>query len=207
MMHGDDQGLRLPPDLAPIQTVVVPIWRTEEDKTAVLESAHAVCAELSDASVRAHVDDRDQRPGWKFNEWEVRGVPLRIEIGPRDVAAGTVVVVRRDTGEKQSLDRSAIASAVPEFLAQVHAGLLAGAGEVADSMTVDAADMAALRDAVEAGLFVRAWWAGTSEDEARIQEETGATIRCMPLDHPPDAQPCVLTGAGGARLALFGRAY
>jgi prolyl-tRNA synthetase len=207
MMHGDDQGLRLPPDLAPIQAVVVPIWRTDEDRTSVLEAANSIRSELEATSIRAHVDDRDQRPGWKFNEWEIRGVPLRLEIGPRDVAAETVVVARRDNGAKETLPRSGLGSAVPELLKAVHDGLLASATEVARSMSVEAADMGTLRDAVGAGLFARAWWAGSSEDEARFQEETGATIRCLPLDHAPETGRCVLTGADGARLALFGRAY
>ncbi len=206
MVHGDDQGLRLPPRLAPIQLVVVPIWRGEDDRVAVLSAATAIADELGTAG-RVHVDDRDQRRGWKFNEWEVRGVPLRAEIGPRDVAAGTVVLVRRDTGEKQTVQRSDMASAVTNLLVQVHDTLLAEARAFGADNTVEVTDMDGFKGAIEAGRFVRAWWAGSSDDEAQIQDETGATIRCLPLDQPSPSRPCFLTGVEPAMLALFARAY
>jgi prolyl-tRNA synthetase len=207
MVHGDDQGLRLPPDLAPIQAVVVPIWRSDDERSSVLEAAHSLAAELAAGGLRMHVDDRDQRPGWKFNEWEIRGVPVRLEIGPRDVLAGTTVVVRRDTGAKETVARSGVAERVPGLLSEIAANLLAEAEAVASGMTVTAPDMATLREAIEAGRFVRAWWAGSTEDEERLQAETGATIRCLPLEQPETTEPCIATGARDARLALIGRAY
>jgi prolyl-tRNA synthetase len=206
MVHGDDQGLRLPPQLAPVQLVIVPIWRTDEDRTAVLEAAQTLSAELNGA-VRVHVDERDQRPGWKFNEWEVKGVPLRAELGPRDVAAGTVVLARRDTGAKATVDRGEFASTVHRLLGEVQENLLAQAAEFQKSNTVEVGSLEELSRAVEAGQFVHAWWAGSDEDEARIQDETGATIRCLPLAQPDTRRACFLTGKEPATLALFARAY
>lgn len=210
MMHGDDQGLRLPPRLAPIQVVVVPIARTDQDRSRVSAAARAIADELDvDAGpgVRVHVDDRDQRPGWKFNEWEVRGVPLRLELGPREVDAGTAVLARRDTGEKVTVDREALVEEVPRLLDAVQAGLLADAEDFVASHTTDVESYDAFRAALEKGGFVRAYWAGTDEDEATIQHETRATIRCLPLDQPDRPGRCFFTGDETATVALFARAY
>ncbi len=210
MMHGDDQGLRLPPRLAPIQVVVVPIARTDQDRSRVYAAARAIAADLDgDAGpgVRVHVDDRDQRPGWKFNEWEVRGVPLRLELGPREVDADTAVLVRRDTGDKVTLQRATLAEEVPRLLEAVQEGLLADAEGYVASHTTDVDSYDAFRAALEKGGFVRAYWAGTDEDEATIQHETRATIRCLPLDHPDRPGRCFFTGDETATVALFARAY
>jgi prolyl-tRNA synthetase len=206
MVHGDDQGLRLPPRLAPIQVVVVPIWRTEEERAGVLAAATALAGELGDG-VRVQVDSRDQRPGWKFNEWEVRGVPLRLELGPRDIAAGTVVLVRRDTGAKVTAGRAGLRETVVQLLDDIQAGLLAQAERFLAEHTHSAATIEEFRAAVERGGFIRVYWDGSEADEERIQNETGATIRCLPLDGADAPGRCFYTGRETSTIALFARAY
>ncbi len=205
MTHGDDRGLRLPPRLAPIQVVIVPIWRTLEERSAVLAASQEVLSELQDWRVK--LDLREERPGWKFTDWEIRGVPLRIEVGPRDVAQGTVVAVRRDTGEKQTVERSRLRSGIDELLRAVHTGLLEQAQTFVAGNTREAGDMASFEAALEAGGFVRVYWDGTAEDEARIQEVTGATARCLPLEQPDSRGVCFYTGRPTSTVALFARAY
>lgn len=206
MVHGDDQGLRLPPRLAPIQLVIVPIHRSEAQREDVMRAAGEIVAALGD-DVRVQVDDRDQRPGFKFTEWEVKGVPLRLEIGPRDVESGTVVLVRRDTGEKVSVPRAELPARVPSMLDEIQAGLLAQAEVRLAERTNEAADRAGFDAAIAGGGFVRVYWDGDDVDEARVQEETGATIRCLPLEQPDRSGTCFLTGGTTSRIALFARAY
>jgi prolyl-tRNA synthetase len=206
LVHGDDQGLRLPPRLAPIQLVIVPIWRQEAERELVMAAVARLREDLA-AVARLHVDDREERPGWKFNEWELRGVPLRLELGPRDVAAGTAVLVRRDTGAKETLRQDELADAVGRLLLEIQDGLLAQATAFREAHTHSAADWAEFTAAVERGGFVRAWWAGSAEDEVKIQDETGATIRCLPLDQPDGGGTCFYTGRPAQRVALFARAY
>ncbi len=205
MTHGDDQGLRLPPRLAPIQAVIVPIWRSSDERSSVLASAQALHAELQ--GWRVHLDARDERPGWKFTDWEIRGVPLRIELGPRDLDQGTVVVVRRDTGQKETVARSQLPSRIPAFLEAVQAEMLAQAETFLHHNTREAVDMPSFLTALEAGGFVRVFWAGTAEDESRIQEATGATARCLPLEQPNGSGVCFYTGQPTSTVALFARAY
>jgi prolyl-tRNA synthetase len=214
MTHGDDQGLRLPPLLAPIQLVIVPIWRTDEQREEVMAAARSIESELgaapgvrNDTGLRVHIDDRDQRPGFKFNEWEIRGVPLRLEIGPRDVAAGTVVLARRDTSEKTTVARDELGQVAPALLDDIQAGLLAQAAAFTADHTRDVADYDAFKAAIKDGGFLRVFWDGDSEDEARIQAETGATVRCLPLDGASSEGTCFYTGRPSRTLALFAKAY
>lgn len=206
MTHGDDRGLRLPPRLAPIQAVVVPIFRKEEQRATVMDAVAGIRDALP-PDLRLHVDDRDQRPGYKFTEWEIKGVPLRLEIGPRDVDKGVVVVARRDTGEKQEVPLSGIADALPALLDEVQAGLLAQAETHVREHTHEVADYDAFRERIEDGGFLRVYWDGDTADEERIQQETSATVRCLPLDTPDAAGRCFFTGRETSRIALFARAY
>jgi len=212
MVHGDDQGLVLPPRLAPIQVVIVPIWKSEEERTAVLGASQAVRAELSDAGVRVRLDDREQfSPGFKFNDWEMRGVPLRIEIGPKDVAKDQVVLARRDIPGregKQFVARGGLATQVTATLQAIQEALLARAIAFRDANTHRAQNYAQFREILETqGGFLRVHWAGSSEDEDRIQEETKATLRCFPLDAPEGRGRCFYTGQETDRIAIFARAY
>jgi prolyl-tRNA synthetase len=206
MVHGDDQGLRLPPRLAPIQLVIVPIWRNDAERTTVMGAVQDI-RDLLVHHLRLHIDEREERPGWKFNEWEMRGVPLRMEIGPRDVANGTVVLARRDTGEKLTVQRADLVDALPALLDGIQAGLLRQATAFRDAHTHPITALDEFGPALDAGGFITAWWAGSSEDEARIQETTGATIRCLPLDQPGGSGTCFYTGQPAREVAVFARAY
>lgn len=209
MTHGDDQGLVLPPRLAPVQAVIVPIWRKDEERAAVLEAARALRQRLQDVC-RVHLDDRDTfSAGWKFNDWEMRGVPLRLELGPRDVANGTVMAARRDQPGREGktlLSLADLETTVPALLVTIQQAIYQKALAFRDSHIHDVRSYDELKEVVETG-FARAWWAGSREDEARIKEETKATIRCIPLEQPGGAGTCVLTGREASEVAIFGRAY
>ncbi len=213
MTHGDDQGLRLPPKLAPIQVVIVPIWRSDDQQTSVLEYAARVEMALKDAGIRTHLDLRaDQTPGFKFNDWEMRGVPARIEIGPRDVAQDAVVLARRDRPGKEGktfgVPVTEIVSRVQALLDEIQAGLLAQATAMRDANTRYVRSYDEFKAVLDGeGGFLRVHWAGTSEDEERIQEETRASLRCLPLDTPEGEGTCFLTGEKTDRIAIFARAY
>ncbi len=209
MAHGDDQGLRLPPRLAPIQVVVVPIWRDEGQRATALEAAAQVQAAL-EPEVRLKVDDRDGlSPGWKFNDWEMRGVPLRVEIGPRDVAQGQVVLARRDKPGregKSSVPMSGLANAVREMLMTIQADMYRQALAFREAHTRYVDDFEGLREAVADG-FAYAWWCGSPACEAKVKEETSATIRCVPLEQEQGAGTCVVCGERAEERAVFSRAY
>ena len=205
MTHGDDQGLRLPPNVAPIQAVVVPIWRKDEDRAAVLAFADRV-REAVGAGVRLHVDARDQyTPGWKYNEYELRGVPVRLEIGPRDVAAGAVMSVRRDTRAKESIPLAALAGRLPALLADVQAALFRRAAEFREANTVLAGskDEVIAHFAADRRGFAAVAWDGSAAFEAEIKEKTGATLRCLPAN----AERFASLARPGHTIALFARAY
>lgn len=211
MTHGDDKGLVLPPKLAPTQAVIVPIYKGDSDeRTQVLQAAAALHQELQAAGIRTKLDDRDNlTPGFKFNDWELKGVPVRVEIGPRDVQNGTVMLARRDQPGKEGKRSAARTGAVAEIgalLQEIQGNLLAKATQFRDSRTTDVTSYAELKQAINTG-FARGWWAGNSEDETRIQEETKATLRCIPLDQPGGAGVCFYTGKPATQLAIFGRSY
>lgn len=210
MTHGDDQGLVLPPRLAPYQVVIVPIYRQDGEKTAVLEAAHRIQRELAEVGIRAKMDDRDNlTPGFKFNDWELRGVPARIEIGPRDVEKHSVALARRDVPGregKQFVSQNGLAAAVQALLDNIQASLLARATRFRDENTLDVTNYADFKAAVETG-FARVWWAGNNDEELAVKQETKATIRCFPLEQPGGSGACFYTGRPANKIAIFGRAY
>jgi prolyl-tRNA synthetase len=213
MAHGDDQGLILPPRLAPIQAVLVPIWRKEDERSAVLRLAAQVAATLKNAGVRVKLDERDElSAGFKFNDWEMRGVPLRIEIGPRDVEQNAVVFARRDLPGKEGktfgVPVGGVAAAVQEMLTTIQAAMLRRATEFRDSNTIAVHSYEEFKEAIESkGGFLRVHWAGTSQDEDSIKEETKATVRCYPFNPPEGTGVCFYTGKKTDRVAIFARAY
>ncbi|HEX9118578.1 MAG TPA: proline--tRNA ligase [Anaerolineae bacterium] len=213
MAHGDDQGLMLPPRLAPHQVVIVPIYRTEEERGQVFALAEQVAATLRAAGVRVKLDLRDElSSGFKFNDWEMRGVPLRIEIGPRDVAQNAVVLARRDipgkAGKTFGVPVAGIAAAVQDMLVTIQAGMLSRATEFRAANTHYVASYDEFKEVLGTkGGFLRVHWAGTGEDEDRIKEETKATIRCFPFDAPEGEGVCFYTGKRTDRVAIFARAY
>ncbi len=210
MAHGDDRGLRLPPRVAPQQVVIVPILG-EDGRAEVLGTAAALADELRAAGVRVRVDDRpEHRPGFKFNEWELKGVPLRIELGARDLAAEAVTVVRRDTGEKQQIPLSRAAAAVDQLLGAVQAALFQTACDERERRTLrDPRRYDELIEHLrEAAGFAAAPWCGRTECEARVKEDSSATIRCLPLDAPP-IRPgaCICCGRPAVTDAVWAQAY
>jgi prolyl-tRNA synthetase len=213
MAHGDDRGLMLPPRLAPHQAVVVPIWRKDAEKAAVLELGRQVSATLKGAGVRVKLDERDElSAGFKFNDWEMRGVPLRIEIGPRDVEQNAVVFGRRDMpgrdGKTFGIPVEGVAEATVDMLTRIQAAMLKRATEFRESNTRSVSSYEGFKQVLEGpGGFMRVHWAGSPEDEDAIKEETKATIRCFPLDPPEGEGVCFYTGKRTDRVAIFARAY
>ncbi len=210
MTHGDDQGLRLPPKIAPIQVVGVPIFKNDEQKAEVMETLTRIMDELKAAGVRVHLDDRDQSPGYKFNDWEMRGVPVRLEIGPRDVEKDNAVLVRRDVpgkGGKEFVSQSGLTETVLNLLDEVQASLLQQATEFRDKNIIDVDNYDDFRATVGRGKWARVWWNERLENELKIKEETTATLRCYPLDQPEGTGKDLFTGEDAERVALFAKAY
>ncbi len=210
MVHGDDQGLILPPRLAPFQVVIVPIFKSDAEKGAVMECGKKLRAGLVAAGIRVTTDERDGvSPGYKFNDWEMRGVPLRMEIGPKDVAKGSVVLARRDKPGKEGksfVPQEGLAGAVARALDEIQAALYQRALAFRQAHTSEPADYAAFKAGVENG-FALAYWCGASKCEEQIKEETKATMRCIPLDQTAKPGRCILCGQPAAEKAVFGRAY
>jgi prolyl-tRNA synthetase len=217
MVHGDDQGLILPPRLAPFQIVIVPIYKTDEEKASVLENAHRLRKELIDAGIRVKMDEREgTSPGFKFNDWEMRGVPLRMELGPKDVAKGSVVLARRDRPGKEGksfVPQPGIAASVTQMLGEIQQALYDRALTFRKANTAEPADYGQFKQAVEKG-FAYAWWCGSGDCEGKIKEETKATMRCIPLDQTlggasqaGGSGKCVYCGATASERAIFARAY
>ena len=210
MVHGDDQGLVLPPRLAPYQTVIVPIFRNDDEKSTVMPVAGRIAAELGEAGIRVKVDDREHlTPGFKFNDWELRGVPSRIEVGPRDVAKNSVALARRDVPGREGkkfVSQDGLANTVSQLLVEIQSAMLDKAGRFQEEHTYEPADYAEFKEAVKKG-FARVWWAGNNDDEQRVKEETKATIRCIPFEQPEGSGTCFYTGRPATRMAIFARAY
>jgi prolyl-tRNA synthetase len=208
MTHGDDKGLVLPPRIAPYQVVIVPIGRGEQ-AAEIIPAATALAQRLTAAGIRAHVDDRPQlSPGFKFNEWELRGVPLRLELGPRDLAAGSAVMARRLGGTKEPVSLDSAPARLADELAAFQAFLLDRATAFRDDHTVTVNDWDDFTKAVAIG-WARALHCGTPECEEEIKAATAATARCIPLDGPPESGPCIRCARPSAygKRVIFGRAY
>ena len=210
MVHGDDQGLILPPRLAPFQLVIVPIYKTDDEKLSVMECAHKLREELAGAGIRVKMDEREGvSPGFKFNDWEMRGVPLRLELGPKDVAKGSVVLARRDRPGKEGksfVPQQGIATAVTQMLEEIQKSLYDRALAFRKASTAEPANYDEFKKAVEKG-FVFTWWCGSSACEASIKEETKATMRCIPLEQPGGSGRCIYCGQIAREKAIFARAY
>ena len=210
MVHGDDQGLVLPPRLAPYQTVIVPIFRNDDEKSIVMPVADRIAQELRAAGIRVKVDEREHlSPGFKFNDWELRGVPSRIEVGPRDVAKKSVALARRDIpgrDGKQFASQDGLTETVTQLLLEIQAAMLEKAQRFQDEHTYEPADYDEFKEVVKKG-FARAWWAGDSDDELRVKEETKATVRCIPFEQPEGSGTCFFTGRPAIQMAMFARAY
>ena len=209
MAHSDDQGLVLPPKLAPIQVVIVPIFKGEEQKQLIDEKVKVLQQQLKAAGIKVKYDDNDNnRPGWKFAEYEMKGVPVRIAIGARDIANNVVEVARRDTKEKMSMPIDGLAENIIQLLGDIQAAIFNKAKHFRDDHITDANswdDFIQLLD--EKTGFIAAHWDGTSDTEDKIKELTKATIRCIPLNNKVEEGKCILTGNSSSQRVLFARAY
>ena len=205
MVHGDDSGLVLPPMVAPVQVMVIPI---QQNKEGVLDAANGIFDELKAADIRVKVDDGDKSPGWKFAEAEMRGIPLRVEIGPKDMDKHQCVLVRRDTREKTVVDLDDVADKAKELMAQMQKDMLERARKHLESHISDAHNYEEFKDAVENKPgFIRAMWCGDEACELKIKEDTTATSRCMPFEQEKISDVCVCCGKPAKKLVYWGKAY
>lgn len=208
MTHSDDNGLVLPPHLAPIQVVIVPIYKTNEQLTEISEHVSKIVDELRGKGISVKYDDADnRRPGFKFADYEIKGVPVRLAIGARDIENGTVEVFRRDTLGKSVEQLDGIAARVADLLEEIQANIFKKALDMRESMTRTVETYDEFKKEIEKGGFILAHWDGTPETEERIKEETKATIRCIPLDGDTTPGVCMVTGKPSARRVLFARNY
>jgi prolyl-tRNA synthetase len=208
MVHGDDKGLVLPPQVAPVQVVIVPIHK-DKDAELVKGKAGEIESELKKADIRAHMDGRDEyTSGWKFNEWEMKGVPLRINIGPRDIEKGQVEFVRRDTKEKMQGDRAKLVDTATLLLAKIQESMLARAKAFLNENISRPVAYSEFKSIIEGrGGFVMAGWCGREECESEIKEETGADIRVLPFEQKDRPAKCIYCGQDSKKAAIFARAY
>jgi len=209
MTHSDDNGLVLPPKLAPDQVVIVPIYRNDEQFEAVSDLANNLMKDLRAKGVRVKFDKRDtHKPGWKFNEYELKGVPLRIAIGPKDLEKGTVEMARRDTLTKEIVETTAVVARVEGLLEEIQDNLFTKAINYRTAHTTQVSSYDEFKKVLnEKGGFISAHWDGTSATEEKIKKETKATIRCIPLDTDNEGGTCIVTGNISARKVLFAKAY
>lgn len=209
MAHSDDQGLVLPPRLAPIQVVIVPIYRGEEEKTHVDGFVHTLIAELQASGASVKYDDRDtQRPGFKFAEWELKGVPVRVAVGARDMQNGTVELARRDTQTKETVNQEGLATRIVDLLDEIQDNIYQKAFKFREEHITEVNSYEEFKEVLESkGGFVSCHWDGTVETEKMVKEETKATIRCIPLDSTPEDGVCIFTGKPSAQRVLFAKAY
>ena len=209
MAHSDDQGLILPPKIAPLQVVIVPIFKGEEQKAKVDEEADKLIKQLKNAGIRVKYDDNDNnRPGWKFAEYEMKGVPVRITLGARDLENNVVEIARRDTKEKRSIGLDGLAEHITVLLDDIQQSMFNKAKQYQQEHITPANDWDEfIRLLDEKGGFISAHWDGTAETEDAIKEKTKATIRCIPLDNKTEDGKCILTGKPSTQRVLFARAY
>lgn len=208
MTHSDDNGLVLPPHLAPIQVVIVPIYKNEEGLKEISEKVLPLVDELRAKGISVKYDDADnRRPGFKFADYELKGVPVRLALGQRDLENGTVELMRRDTLEKETLPLEGISSKIEEILEDIQDNLFKKALKRREEKTIEVDTYDEFKKRIEDGVFIMAHWDGTPETEEKIKEETKATIRCIPLDGDSTLGVCMVTGKPSARRVIFARAY
>jgi len=207
MSHSDDKGLVLPPKIASIQVVVVPIIPKEWDRQLVTEESQTICLNLNSLGISTKLDDRNIRPGEKYYEWEKKGVPLRIEIGPKDLANNTTVLVRRDTGEKKIVSIPDLNETVNNTLQLIQNNLFEKAKNRLIANTIEVNTWDEFVQNLESGKFVKAHFSGDADVEAKIKEETGATVRCIPLDQIKENGVCIKSGKPSSGRVIFAKSY
>ena len=208
MVHGDDKGLRLPPKVAPVQIVIIPIIKNENSLAEIEKFLEPFLAELGEIGIRFKLDDRQKiSPGFKFNEWEMKGVPIRVEVGPRDMESGTVFCARRDTSEKTSYKIESAASTMSQLLDEIQINMFNQALEFREKNTFSTNNYEEFKSLIENGGFIRCGWDGNPDSEAAIKKDTKATIRCILLDEKRIDKKCVYSGNPAKHEVIFARAY
>ena len=208
MIHGDDNGLVLPPKVSPIQVVIVPIYYSEDDKQMVITKANEIKKILVGKKIRVHMDDRSElTPGFKFHDWELRGIPLRIEIGPKDIEKQKVVLAKRYNKEKIDLAISEIETKIESTLEQIQKEMLDAAKKMLNEKTIEVADYSEFKTLLEKGGFLKTRWCGNQECEEKIKEETGAEIRVIPFDSDDSSGKCVYCNQNSVSQVIFARGY
>jgi prolyl-tRNA synthetase len=208
MAHSDNNGLVLPPKLAPIQVVMVPIFKTQEENDKIVASMKEIGKSLTSMGISFKIDDRDNlRSGFKFAEWELKGVPVRIAIGPRDMENGTVELARRDNLTKEIVKADGVAETIKNLLEEIQQNIYNKAYDFRENNTVKVDDFETFKARIEEGGFLLCHWDGTAETEEAIKNETKATIRCIPFDSPEEEGKCIYSGKPSNRRVIFARAY
>jgi prolyl-tRNA synthetase len=209
MVHGDDRGLVLPPKVAPVHVVIVPIPYKDADSSAIIAKAKDICQQLREKCITTVLDDRaEYTPGWKFNQWELKGVPIRIEIGPRDLKQQQVTMARRDTRQKTVVKETATVSAVEKLLVEIQHNLYAKARMELEERITTVQTYEEFKETLKTkGGFIRASWCGSPNCEEKIKEETGATIRLKPFEKEKPVAPCVFGGEKAEEMVYFARSY
>jgi len=206
MTHGDDKGLILPPKIAPIQVVIIPIY-TNDDKDSVIQKAHQIKDDLSKIKIRVHLDDREQlTPGFKFNDWEMKGIPIRIEIGPKDIAKNQVILVRRHNRTKTSLNMDSLTEEISSELKNIQEEMFVAAKKILDERVVRVSEYQQFKEQLDNGKMLDCSWCGNQTCEDKIKEETGADIRVIPSDNTK-AETCIYCKNSGTTNVLFARGY
>ena len=207
LAHGDKNGLRIPPKIAPIQAVLIPIFRDVEQRELVEKYITSVEIELKQLGIRYFIDWSDSSPGFKFNEWELKGVPLRMEIGPRDVESNKLIIARRDNSEKLSIPRDEIGDLLTTILDKIQDNLFNQAKIFRNENTHNVENYNEFKEIIKKGGFVKCGWDGKQKTEQRIKEETKATIRCIPFDEKPEGLTCVYSGELAKHEVIYAKAY
>ena len=207
LTHGDEKGLRLPPKIAPIQLVIIPITKTKEESKSLKLYLAPITNSLKMLQIRFHEDWSSNSPGFKFNEWEMKGVPLRLEIGPRDMANKTAVLARRDNKQKIEINQSSVGEEVSKLLDEIQSELFNQAEKFRNENTRCVSDYNDFKKTMKKGGFVRCGWDGLESTELKIKEETSATIRCIPFDEKTENLKCILTGVPAKHEVIFAKAY
>ena len=208
MVHGDDKGLRLPPNIAPIQVVIIPVINKQYNEDEFQNYIAELIKEFKSKKIRYYIDNREQYTvGYKFNEWEMKGVPIRLEVGPRDIANNQAVIARRDTNEKESIDILQSSNIVNNYLDEIQANLFKQAKQFMDNNTFDISDYSEFKSKLHEGGFLRCGWDGSIETENKIKEETKATIRCILFEQNISGMKCIYSGKPAKFEVIFSKAY
>ena len=207
LAHGDKNGLRIPPKIAPIQAVLIPIFRNGEQRNLVKKYIASIELELKESGIRYFIDWSDTSPGFKFNEWELKGVPVRIEAGPRDVESNKLIIARRDNSEKLSISIGEVVSALKTILDEIQINLFNQAKTFRDENTYNVKNYDEFKDVIKEGGFVKCGWDGSQKTELKIKEETKATIRCIPFDEKPEGLTCIYSGELAKHEVIYAKAY